>query len=144
MLSAEVHLFEGVGETLAKLSGENTLMLITKGDLLHQQAKVDRSGLKPFFQYVEVVSEKSQETYTTIISKRSIHPSRFLMVGNSMRSDVLPVLRLGGWAVHIPALLSWSHEDVKTSDALGDRFFELESFAQLPALLEDLRKGNRS
>ena len=135
MLSAEVHLFEGAGETLSRLSGEYTLMLITKGDLLHQQAKVNQSGLKRYFRHVEVVSEKSRETYANLLSRHSIPPSRFLMIGNSMRSDVLPVLELGGWAVHIPALLSWVHEDVRPPGDLGERFLELESLAQVPGWL---------
>ena len=141
MLSAEVHLFEGAGETLARLSGDYTLMLITKGDLLHQHAKVNQSGLKQYFRHVEVVSEKSRETYATLLSRHSIPPSRFLMIGNSMRSDVLPVLELGGWAVHIPAMLSWAHEDVHPPGDLGERFLELESLAQLPAWLIGVSSG---
>jgi putative hydrolase of the HAD superfamily len=140
MLNAEVHLFEGVGETLSRLSGDYALMLITKGDLQHQQSKVDRSGLKRYFRHVEVVSEKSRDTYAALLSRHDAHPSRFLMVGNSMRSDVLPVLGLGGWAVHIPALISWAHEDVEPLGNLGNKFFELESLSQLPDLLGTLRE----
>lgn len=138
MLNAEVHLFEGVGETLSRLSDAYPLMLITKGDLQHQHSKVDRSGLKRFFRHIEVVSEKSSDTYRGILSRHEVAPSRFLMVGNSMRSDVLPVLDVGGWAVHIPALISWAHEDVEPQGSLGTRFFELQSLSQLPDLLVTL------
>jgi putative hydrolase of the HAD superfamily len=144
MLSAPVDLFEGAEETVARLSAAYPLMLITKGDLLHQQAKVDQSGLRGYFRYVEVVSDKSGETYAAILSRRAIQPSRFLMVGNSLRSDILPVIQLGGWAVHIPAELSWSHEHVDAHGALGERGFELEHLGELPAFVDGLTRKHAS
>jgi putative hydrolase of the HAD superfamily len=140
MLSAPVDLFEGARETVARLSTTCPLMLITKGDLLHQQAKVDQSGLRDYFRYVEVVSDKSLETYAAILSRRAIQPSRFLMVGNSLRSDILPVIQLGGWAVYIPAELSWSHEHVDAVGALGDRCSELGHLGELPAFVDGLTR----
>jgi putative hydrolase of the HAD superfamily len=140
MLTAKVDLFDGAREAVAQLAAAYPLMLITKGDLLHQRAKADESGLRSYFRYVEVVSSKTEETYATILSRHAINPSRFLMVGNSLRSDVLPVLQIGGWAVHIPAKLSWAHEDADLPVAARDRCFELENLGQLPGLLDGLSK----
>ena len=86
-------------------------MLITKGDLLHQTSKLERSGLRDCFRYVEIVSHKTADVYARDpLADHGIVPDRFLMIGNSLRSDVLPVVEAGGWAVHVPAALSWSHE----------------------------------
>jgi putative hydrolase of the HAD superfamily len=142
MLSAGVDLFEGAEETVTRLSSIYPLMLITKGDLLHQQAKVEQSGLKNCFRYVEVVSDKSQTTYAAILSRWKLEPSRFLMVGNSLRSDILPVLQLGGWAVHIPAELSWSHEHIDMPDTFKGKYFALENLQQLPGFVDSLRRNN--
>lgn len=138
MLTDPIELFASAEETVARLSAGYPLMLITKGDLLHQQAKVDQSGLRQYFRYVEVVSDKSQGTYAAILSRLAVHPSRFLMVGNSLRSDILPVIQLGGWAIHIPAELSWSHEHVDADGALGDRCFELGHLRDLPVFVDSL------
>jgi putative hydrolase of the HAD superfamily len=140
MLTAEVELFDGAKEAVAELARAYPLMLITKGDLLHQRAKVDQSGLGDHFHFVEVVSNKTAETYASILARHSIEPSRFLMVGNSLRSDVLPVLDIGGWAVHIPARLSWAHEDGDSPDSVTGRFFDLEGLRNLPALVETLNR----
>jgi putative hydrolase of the HAD superfamily len=142
MLSAGVDLFDGAEETVARLSSIYPLMLITKGDLLHQQAKVEQSGLKDYFRHVEVVSDKSQATYATILYRCKLDPSRFLMVGNSLRSDILPVIQLGGWAVHIPAELSWSHEHVDVPAMFKGKYFELEHLQQLPGFVANLSRDN--
>ena len=136
MLTAEIQLQPFVVETLTSLTGTLPLMVITKGDLLDQTAKVTRSGLAPFFQRVEVVNDKTTATYAEILQRYHLAPARFLMVGNSLRSDILPVLELGGTAVYIPADTSWAHEDVADFDADHQRFFELEHLGQLPGLLK--------
>jgi putative hydrolase of the HAD superfamily len=110
MLTSEVELFEGAREALDALSADHALALITKGDLLHQRSKLERSGLGRHFRHVEVVSHKTPDVYRGILSRHGVEASRFLMVGNSPRSDILPVLELGGSAVFVPAALSWSHE----------------------------------
>ncbi len=138
MLTTEVELFDGAEEALARLAATHPLVLITKGDLLHQRAKIDQSGLGRYFRHVEVVSTKTEETYATILSRYAIEASRFLMVGNSVRSDVLPVIKVGGWAVHIPAALDWAHENGDLPAAGRDRCFALEHLDQLPALVADL------
>jgi putative hydrolase of the HAD superfamily len=139
MLTADIDLFEGAEEAVAHLSAQYPLMLITKGDLLHQQAKVEQSGLAKYFRHVEVVSDKSEATYRAILSRLHLDPAHFLMVGNSLRSDILPVVRLGGWAVHIPAELSWSYEEAELPGGLHERYFEVRNLGELPGFLESLR-----
>lgn len=138
ILTAEVRLFGQAEETLAKLSSRYPLMLITKGDLRHQQSKIEQSGLRDYFRYIEVVSEKTPETYRAILARHDIKASRFLMVGNSLRSDVLPVVELGGWAVHIPNDLNWSHEEMEPPDDARPRYFEVEHLGFVPELIEEL------
>jgi putative hydrolase of the HAD superfamily len=132
MLTSEVELFAGAKEALEALSGEYPLVLITKGDLLHQRSKLDRSGLGRHFRHVEVVSHKTPDVYRGILSRLGIKPSRFLMVGNSPRSDILPVLGLGGSAVHVPAPLSWSHEHDEVPSGVGTNCVVLRSLLELP------------
>ena len=144
MITCTVELFDGAEEALARLAATHPLMLITKGDLLHQRSKVDQSGLGGYFRHIEVVSHKTEDTYASILSRNAIEPSHFLMVGNSVRSDIAPVVQIGGWAVHIPAELGWSHEDGDLPDAGGDRCFTLERLRQLPDLVDDLGRRTRS
>lgn len=143
MLSTAVELFEGVAETLAILAQQRSLVLITKGDLQHQQSKVTNSGIQGFFKQVEIVSDKTPAVYQGILARLGVPAERFLMVGNSMRSDILPVLALGGWAVHVPHHLTWSHEAVEPPDGPLDRFYEIERLDQLPELLSLLEAGAR-
>jgi putative hydrolase of the HAD superfamily len=131
MLTSEVELFEGAREALEALSGEYPLALITKGDLLHQRSKLERSGLARHFRHVEVVSHKTPDVYRGILSRLGVEPGRFLMVGNSPRSDVLPVLDLGGSAVHVPAALSWAHEEEELPSGAGSRCVVLRSLLEL-------------
>ncbi len=141
MLTEDVEVLEGAREAVHALAASFPLMLITKGDLLHQSSKIERSGLKTDFRFVEVVSAKTAEVYSSILSRHAIPPARFLMVGNSVRSDVLPVLSLGGWAVHVPAALSWAHEHADVPAAVRERFFEIGSLHRLPALVDALADG---
>jgi putative hydrolase of the HAD superfamily len=135
MLRAPIALLDGVPETIAALAGEHRLILLTKGDLFDQESKLARSGLGEYFGAVEIVSEKSARTYATIMARHKITPARFLMVGNSLRSDILPVLEVGGAAVHIPYVTTWVHEQVAQEDTSGKTFATLESIRELPAWL---------
>ena len=110
LLDHPVELLDGVVETLDSLAGRVRLVLITKGDLFHQWCKIEASGLGPRFERTEVVPEKDPDTYRRIVTELQIDPGRFLMVGNSARSDILPVLELGGQAVQIPYEVTWAHE----------------------------------
>ena len=139
MLTAEIELFDGAKEAVAALAAAYPLMLITKGDLLHQRAKVEQSGLGEQFRFIEAVSHKSADTYASILARHAIAPGRFLMIGNSLKSDVLPVLDIGGWAVHIPARLSWAHEDGDPPRDTTGRFFGHDRLRDLPALVQTLK-----
>jgi putative hydrolase of the HAD superfamily len=125
-----VELFEGVEETLIALAERGRLVLVTKGDLLHQQAKLAASGLGDLFSGIEIVSEKQQETFEGIFDRYAVDPMNALMAGDSMRSDVLPALEAGAWAAYIPQPLGWSHEQ-RPAPSDHPRFVELPSLASL-------------
>ncbi len=135
MLTETVRLLPDVPAVLAELSRDHRLVLITKGDLVHQTRKVETSGLAHHFELVEVVLEKDPETYARILRQVGVKPERFCMVGNSVRSDILPVLSIGAHAVHIPYPLLWEHEHVDHDEDLD----ELSSIADLPAALRAVR-----
>jgi putative hydrolase of the HAD superfamily len=140
MLTTEVKLFDHTEETLKVLSKEFDLLLITKGDQFEQQMKIDKSGLSEYFRHVEIVVEKSQESYLELLDKYKIDPTRFLMVGNSLRSDILPVVGIGARAVYIPYDLTWSHELVTMESDDEHKFDELEHIGQLPGYIISLDK----
>lgn len=110
LLAHPVELLDGVADTLEVLAGEYDLVLVTKGDLLHQESKIARSGIDSMFGGIEIVSEKDPATYGRVLQRRSVEPADFVMVGNSVRSDVLPVLELGGRAIHVPYTVTWALE----------------------------------
>jgi putative hydrolase of the HAD superfamily len=136
MVQSEVQLLEHVEYVLHELAETHTLMLITKGDLLDQEGKISRSGLDHLFEIVEIVSDKTPKSYARIFDRHNILPERFLMVGNSMRSDILPVLSLGSKAVFIPHPLTWTHEQASPIEAGKDGYIELENISQLPELIK--------
>jgi putative hydrolase of the HAD superfamily len=139
MLAAEVELLDGVAETVAALSADHPLMVITKGDLGHQASKLERSGLAPHFRYVEIVTDKTADVYRNIFAKHGISPEQVVMVGNSLKSDVIPVLELGGWGVFVPYRILWAHEHAELPPHLAPRFREIERLGELPALLREMR-----
>ena len=143
MLQAPIALLDGVRDTVAALARENRLMLLTKGDLFDQESKLARSGLGEHFSAVEIVSEKSARTYATIMTRHKVPPARFLMVGNSLRSDILPVLEAGGTAVHIPYPTTWAHEHVADEVMAGKTFTTLATLGELPAWLATRVAGPR-
>ncbi|MBM4460512.1 MAG: HAD family hydrolase [Chloroflexi bacterium] len=144
MLSAEVELLPHVAETIPQLAVQYRLIVITKGDLLDQEGKVARSGLSGYFAHVEVVSEKTPAAYTALLARLGIMAERFVMVGNSLRSDILPVLALGGYVVHIPCELTWAHE-IATPPPVGQPgYYPIEHIGQLPGLFAELEQRLRS
>ena len=126
MLTEPVRLLAGVPEVLADLTQDHRLVLVTKGDLVHQWRKLDQSGITHFFEHVEVVMEKDEAMYRRVLKDVGVAPERFCMVGNSVRSDILPVLAIGGHAVHIEYQYTWEHElveheqDVETATSILD------------------------
>jgi putative hydrolase of the HAD superfamily len=139
MLTAPVDLVDGAEDTLIKLSSDHTLMLITKGDQFEQERKIEASGIAHYFRYLEVVGEKSEASYRKILGQYNLDPINFLMVGNSLRSDILPVLRIGGQAVHIPNEQTWFHENASQDEIREVEYAELERLSQLPEYLERLK-----
>lgn len=137
MLRAPVELLPHVAETVETLAHSHKLMLITKGDLFDQESKVARSGLAAHFAHIEVVSEKDPATYAALLRRRAIDPAAFLMVGNSLRSDVVPVVALGASAVHIPYATTWVHETLH--EPLDPaRYHALAHMGLLPGLVASL------
>lgn len=132
MLTEAVHLLPHVSEVLAEVSSIIRTVMITKGDLVHQTRKVTTSGLEHHFTDIEIVLEKDAAAYDKILKRLGVEPERFLMIGNSIRSDILPVMALGGHAVHIPYHITWELEHVEDH---GEDFVELASINDLPAWL---------
>ncbi len=132
MLAAPVEMLAGVHETIEQLHGSFRLMVITKGDLFDQEAKVARSGLGDYFDAVEIVSKKAPEVYARIAERYDIEIEEFLMVGNSLKSDIIPVLDLGGLAVHVPYETEWFHERVEDDDLAGYRIEAISTIGELP------------
>jgi len=138
MLPPGVELLDQVAKTIGTLSRSYSLMVLTKGDLRDQQWKLSHSGIGDHFEYVEIVSEKSEQVYAALLQKYDITAPRFLMVGNSLRSDILPIVALGGRAVHIPYHITWQHETVDTPHLDQNGYYELDHIGQLPELLNSL------
>jgi putative hydrolase of the HAD superfamily len=143
MLAADVDLLDHADETLTTLAADYPLMLITKGDLHDQEAKISRSGIADRFRHVEIVSDKSTESYRALLERHRIAPDRFLMVGNSLRSDILPVLALGATAVYVPYELTWAHEAAERPPAGRSGYYELEHIGGLPELIRGLERGGQ-
>jgi len=137
MLSHPVEPLPGVEEALADLSDGYRLVLITKGDLLHQEQKLAASGLGELFAAVEIVSEKDASTYVRVFDRHGSGAAEAVMCGNSMRSDILPALDAGCWGVHIPYEITWAHE-VAEPPAEHPRFAELDSISDLPRWVRSL------
>jgi putative hydrolase of the HAD superfamily len=138
MIDHPVELLEGARASIERLREEYQVMLITKGDLFDQESKIARSGLADLFWKVEIVSEKDERAYRRILTTYSIDPSDFIMVGNSVRSDILPVLAIGGRAVHVPYHLTWAHERAEIESSV-DSAWLIESISQVPELLDSIR-----
>lgn len=142
ILEHPVELLDAVPDTLAALSDAgHPMILITKGDLAHQERKITESGLASHFIATEVVSEKDEATYARVLRRHGIAAERFLMVGNSLKSDIAPVLGLGGLAAHVPYHVTWQHEQLDSPPSAPGRFFTLASLRELPALVTRLAAG---
>ena len=112
LLEKPIVLLNGVEETLKALHGNYKLVVATKGDLLDQRRKLHNSGLGHYFHHIEVMSDKQEKDYSDLINRLEIQPDEFFMIGNSLKSDVLPVLEIGGYAVHVPFHTTWAHEKI--------------------------------
>ena len=138
LLAHPVELFDGVDDTLRALAAKAPLVLVTKGDLLHQESKLAASGLGNLFSGIEIVSDKKADTFRTLFDRHGITADRAIMAGDSMRSDILPALEAGAWAAFIPQDGAWSHETAAAPDT-HPRFVQLERLGQLPDWIATLR-----
>lgn len=140
VLQHPVELLPGIREAVEAVAAKYEVVLITKGDLFHQEKKVAESGLADLFRRIEIVSEKNAATYRRVLGEFALQPAQFAMVGNSLRSDIEPVLRLGGWGVHLPYHVTWAHELENGLDADEPRLLTVDAPAAIPAAVERLRE----
>ncbi len=119
MINKPVELLDDVEEVLKSLSSNYRLILATKGDLLDQERKLEKSGLTKYFHHIEVLSDKQEANYAQLLNHLDIKPSEFLMIGNSLKSDVLPLVHINAHAIHVPFHTTWAHEQVKDEDTNG-------------------------
>lgn len=133
-IGREIELYPNVEDVLKRLKSRYPLLLATKGDLKEQESKIERSGLKDYFSYIEILSEKNRESYLTIVKRHGIEPHNFLMVGNSFKSDILPVLEIGANAIYIPSEIIWAHEVVGEID--HPNLVRSDSLEAIPDLFE--------
>jgi putative hydrolase of the HAD superfamily len=134
LLQKDVILLNSVVDLLEKLNGGYRLVVASKGDLLDQERKLKKSGLLKYFHHIEIMTNKREENYRELLKHLDVLPQRFLMIGNSLRSDILPVIRLGGYAAHIPYYTTWEHEQMDPAEIKSDRFFELKQIHDVLAL----------
>jgi len=134
LLQQPIVLLDGIEETLQQLHGKYKLVVATKGDLKDQHRKLHLSGLGPFFHHIEVMSEKEELDYEKLLKRLEIEPDEFLMIGNSLKSDVLPVLNIGGTAVHVPFHTTWAHERID-HEIVHPKFYKAERVSEIVGIL---------
>ncbi len=134
MLQHPIELLEDVKRVLERLAPHYRLIVATKGDLLDQERKMNLSSISSYFHHIEVMSDKKEQNYIQLLNHLDIEPCHFLMIGNSMKSDVIPVLNLGAWAVHVPYHTTWAHEEV-SEDPETDRFFRVDRLCDVLDLI---------
>ncbi len=130
MLDKPIELLPGVRKVLNHLNGKYKLIVATKGDLLDQERKLLRSSLSSYFHHIEIMSDKKESNYKSLLQHLDLEPETFVMIGNSVKSDILPPLSLGCYGIHVPYHTTWVHELVDTKPE-GDRFFEVEGIEKI-------------
>jgi len=138
LLRHPVELLPGIREAVTAIAADFDIVLITKGDLFHQEAKVRESGLADLFGRIEIVSEKDAATYARVLAEFDLPASRFVMVGNSLRSDIAPVLELGGWAIHLPYHTTWVHESEAGIAPDESRLRLVQTASELPSAMHQI------
>lgn len=131
MLNKPVELLEGVEEVLNILSKKYRLILATKGDLLDQERKLEKSGLTSYFHHIEVLSDKKEANYKKLLSHLDINPEQFLMVGNSLKSDILPLVNINANAIHVPFHTTWQHEQVSEEETNGKQYKTVKNLSKI-------------
>ena len=135
MFDKPVELLDGVEKTLELLSKKYRLIVATKGDLLDQEKKLKKSGLIKYFHHIEILSDKKEQNYSELLKHLEIDPKSFLMVGNSLKSDVLPVIAMGAQAIHVPYHTTWQHERVHHTEIQNAQYRTLDSISELMKLV---------
>jgi len=135
LLAKPIELLDGVEDVLKNLQGQYRLVVATKGDLLDQERKLKKSGIEHYFHHIEIMSDKKESDYLKLIKHLDINPENFLMLGNSLKSDVLPVLAVGGHAFHIPYHTTWAHEKIEHL-VEHENFRQLEKISDVPSELQ--------
>jgi putative hydrolase of the HAD superfamily len=135
MLQHPTELLDGARDAIEAAASFGRVLLITKGDLFDQESKLARSGLGDLFDAVEIVSEKDEARYARLLAAHGVAPDRFLMVGNSMRSDIVPVVRIGGLAVHVPYHVTWALEEIDPADTPDEGWWRIDHLSGLPGIL---------
>ncbi|AWA31387.1 HAD family hydrolase [Flavobacterium magnum] len=135
LLEKPIELLDGVEEVLEILNPRYKIVVATKGDLLDQRRKLHNSGLGKYFHHIEVMSDKQEVDYSDLVNRLDIHPSEFLMIGNSLKSDVLPVLGIGGHAIHIPFHTTWAHEKID-HQVVHDNFRDFEKIRDVLSIFD--------
>ncbi len=141
VLQHPVELLPGIREAVEEIARERPVVLITKGDLFHQEAKVRDSGLSDLFRRIEIVSEKDASTYARLLTEFALAPADFAMIGNSLRSDIVPVLELGGCGVYMPYRVTWAHETETAPPSALERLRSVSEPAELAAAVRSLLAG---
>jgi putative hydrolase of the HAD superfamily len=146
MLRAPTRIIDGAETVLKRYADDPDykVVLITKGDLIAQQLKIDRSGFEDLFDGIEIVSEKDPLTYRNIFGRYGVEPQEAVMIGNSMKSDILPVLASGGAAIHIPYEITWIHEMVDQTEIDNDQFVTVETIADVPDVIAKLEQHSKA
>ncbi|SDC68942.1 HAD family hydrolase [Williamwhitmania taraxaci] len=132
LIRRDIELLDGIDKILPQLQDKYRLIVATKGDLLDQERKLRKSGLLPFFHHIEIMSDKQEADYKKLLSRLDIAPEEFLMVGNSLKSDILPVVALGGQGVYVPFHTTWQHESVTET---GKNYHQIEHISELLNIL---------
>lgn len=136
MLNQPVELLDGVEEVLKTLSANYRLILATKGDLLDQERKLEKSGLIDYFHHIEVLSDKKEANYSKLLNHLDINPSEFLMIGNSLKSDILPLVNIKAHAIHVPFHTTWAHEQVSEAETNGKTYKTVSSLRDILKIFE--------
>ena len=140
LLEHPVILLDGVEEAIRELASNFTVYIVTKGDLLHQRSKIEDSGLDKLVAGFDIFHEKDPESYLDFLTEKNVDPKNFLMAGNSLRSDVLPIVAIGGHAVHIPYELTWDYEKVTDGIVPKSGYSVIESIRDLPNFVSELHE----
>ena len=134
MLGKKIVLIKDIEEVLKLLSKKYKLIVATKGDLLDQEKKLQNSGILKYFHHIEIMSEKKEDNYKKLLQHLNISPKHFLMIGNSLKSDVLPILKIGGQAIHIPFHTTWQFEEVD-KNSINEKYLTIKKLKDLLAIL---------